>query len=343
MNHPKFKVCAALAVATTFALAPIAATAANAAPRGAAAQDQTGSTQMLVCHIQPKVVGDTKLTDDYESYSYLAGHSFKVKLKVTTHSSRCNGTAKIYDGKKKLKTLKVKHGKWATYKFKNSLAVKKHKIKVVYKSAHSSDNGASTKFTLYKVSTTPVTATLAHTTGSLAYQGNYYGINASVTYTGPIDFPDFYSYRSTNLSGWDKSVPAVSAKAGEATRTFSDTISPYLDTEGSETIPVGTSFTETVKFSPEGEHVGAVSAPVPVTVAPDTLKVVVSGGNPVAGTITAGRYQFASTATSGCSVDVTTGDSDAYSDAPMGGTTLVTLIPGQSVNFMGCLGGPIPA
>ncbi|MDR0944715.1 MAG: hypothetical protein LBM66_00905 [Bifidobacteriaceae bacterium] len=342
MNHPKFKVCAALAVAATFVLTPLTAAAANAAPRGAAAQDQSGSTQMLFCTIKPKVVGDTKLMDGYETFSYLAGHSFKVKLKVASHSSRCNGTAKIYDGKKKLKTLKITHGKWATYKFKNSLAVKKHKIKVVYKSTHSSDNGATTKFTVYKVSTTPVTATLAHTMGSLAYQGNYYGINASVTYTGPIDFPDFYSYRSVNLSGWDKSVPAVSAKAGEATRTFATTISPYLDTEGSDMIPVGTAFTETVKFSPEGEHVGAVSAPVAVTVAPDTLRVDASN-NPVAGTIAAGRYQFASTATSGCSVDVTTGDRDAFSDAPMGGTTLVTLIPGQSVNFMGCLGGPIPA
>ncbi|MDR0944745.1 MAG: hypothetical protein LBM66_01070 [Bifidobacteriaceae bacterium] len=334
MQHTKQLVVAGLAAATALTLVPaLAATAAPAAPAAA-----SGQTAAVFCNATYKPAGNQYLSTG-STYSYVAGQNFKLKFKVKTKNSLCYGKVTVYDGKKKLKAVKVKHA-WATYKLPSKLAAKKHKIKMVYKPSGSRAKGFSVKATVYKVKLRAYTAP-AQVTG---YVNNFVQIPLSVAYTGPTATPAAAVYLGAQTDA--NALGSVNFQGASASGTYRGTAQVPLflkSVADGGTFTAGGTGTALFAFSPlhTTKYVKTISTAV--TALNNVLTVTPAGGNPAAGTISPGNWKLtAPTGTTGaCEWGINRGGQIVTGTVAAGQTgTIPVQSQDSKVEFINCLGGP---
>lgn len=116
--------------------APAGAATANAGSSGAtlnAAPASTLSSQMVAIK---KTTTKSKVKVSANKKSYVKGKkSAKLRIRASVAGKKASGKVRIYDGKKRLRTLKVRHGK-ASYSLPTKLSAKKHTITVRFYPAH---------------------------------------------------------------------------------------------------------------------------------------------------------------------------------------------------------------
>jgi hypothetical protein len=341
----RLPLCAALAGALV-ATAGLAVALPAQASQPAGGQGTTAALHF--CYLGYTVVGDADLATGTNTYSYQSGKSFKIKFKLQSgsHKSYCVGKVKVYDGKKKLKTVAIKKTKATVYKVTSKLKIAKHKIKMVYKPTRKGSQGDTSKLTLYK---TKLSAFGNFAPNYVVYKNNYTPITVPVTYTGQVTdakvFQYWDAYNKEAASTYDDSFTFATASTKNGTYTGT---AQYWLTDGYNHGTTGQTYQMILGFSPVGmPDAIAGFRTTSMTVLPSDFDVA-ADGNLSNGKIQPGTYQLNLGPDGTCSYEV---------DGPMTefgfastripnqqyrSTQTVTILPTDSeFRFTGCGSGPI--
>ncbi|MDR0946028.1 MAG: hypothetical protein LBM66_07705 [Bifidobacteriaceae bacterium] len=341
----RLPLCAALAGALVATVGiTVAAMPAQANPAGS--QGSTAAVHFCTLTVTP--VGDAGLATGTDVSSYLAGKSFKLKFKLDTwsHKSYCTGKVTVYNGKKKLKSVKVKKRSSTVYKMTGKLSVGKHKIKMVYRPSHKGSQGTTNKITLYK-SKLSAFGNLAP--NYVVYDDNYTPLTVPVSYTGQVTDAKVFQYWDAynKEAAWTYDDSFAFATASTKKGTYTGTAQYWLrDTSNHDT--VGQTYQMLLGFSPDGNPEAIAGfRTTTMTVLPSQFDVA-ADGNLTNGKIHPGTYQLNLGPGGTCTYEVWgPKDSDGYAADRLPyqqyrSTQTVTILPTDSqFSFSGCGSGPI--
>ncbi|MDR1427810.1 MAG: Ig-like domain-containing protein [Bifidobacteriaceae bacterium] len=264
--------------------------------------------------------------------SFVQGKS-PVKLTATVKAGgkRAAGTVTFYDGKKKLKAVKLKAGK-AAYTLPASLSVGTHKIRATYKPKSPKVRAVSKNTSVQVFSLSLVLDNTAYT----VYLDNYVAIGYHAKFTGRVRWPwiDFWygAYRPGTPAGDRMQDLEPSADGGfDVAGTYwwdASAAEKYANAPG--VYPVQASFT------PSSSAADAVAiADFTLTVLPNTLEVGTG--------IAPGNYALADQSPGSCHW-VLEHPTDWFNSLRGGANAIVPVgAPYTKLTFSGCSGGPVPA
>jgi hypothetical protein len=271
----------------------------------------------------------SKMSLSLSAPSFVHGKDGAV-VSVTVKSGGKNAAGKVafYDGKKKLKTLKLKAGK-AKYRLPSSLAVGSHTVKATYQPKSKKVAAVSKKASVQVFSLSLYIDAPAY----VVYQENYAAIQYTAEFSGSVSGPwlDFWlgGYRPGEVTG-DKMMQLENQ--GTAKKFVSS--GTYWWMSVSADVP-GVTTAYQVSFTPQVSAADAVAiADFTMTVLPNVLAVGTQ--------IVPGNYRLPPSGSAfQCSWTVKGLDGTTTASGRAADVMPVTATD-ATVTFQDCGGGPIP-